>query len=300
MGDGRRPRQRRRHGRDERLHDGYGSVAYAYRISKYEVTNAQYAEFLNAVASSDDFAGLYDAQMSGPQGGIAQNDLSGGFSYSAKPGLEQMPVNFVSITDAAYFANWLNNGQPVQPPDDPPLSTIRDGAYDVFLNPTGFSRNPDASVFLPNENEWYKAAYYDALSSSYFLLPTSSNSQTSCTGPTAAPNSANCDDLQPPPGDLVPVGSYPGSPSPYGTFDQGGNVWEWNETLFNSSDRGQRGGGFDQGYGYMVSGARYFGSAGQGASWLGFRVAEAVPEPGTGLLLWLGLVGFAGWRRSIG
>ena len=27
---------------------GFGSVDYTYRISKHEVTNAQYAEFLNA------------------------------------------------------------------------------------------------------------------------------------------------------------------------------------------------------------------------------------------------------------
>ena len=26
------------------------------------------------------------------------------------------------------------------------------------------------------------------------------------------------------------VGEFENSASPYGTFDQGGNVWEWNET----------------------------------------------------------------------
>ena len=30
----------------------YGGVDYAYRISKHEVTNAQYAEFLNSVDPS--------------------------------------------------------------------------------------------------------------------------------------------------------------------------------------------------------------------------------------------------------
>jgi formylglycine-generating enzyme required for sulfatase activity len=32
---------------------GYGAVAYHYRIGKYEVTNAEYCEFLNAVVKSD-------------------------------------------------------------------------------------------------------------------------------------------------------------------------------------------------------------------------------------------------------
>ena len=32
---------------------GYGAVAYEYRIGKYEVTNAQYAEFLNAKGQSN-------------------------------------------------------------------------------------------------------------------------------------------------------------------------------------------------------------------------------------------------------
>lgn len=34
---------------------GYGSVQYSYSIGTYEVTNAQYAEFLNAVAQTDPY-----------------------------------------------------------------------------------------------------------------------------------------------------------------------------------------------------------------------------------------------------
>jgi formylglycine-generating enzyme required for sulfatase activity len=41
---------------------GFGAVDYTYRISKYEVTNAQYVEFLNAVAASDP-NGLYNSEM---------------------------------------------------------------------------------------------------------------------------------------------------------------------------------------------------------------------------------------------
>lgn len=41
-----------------------GSVAYEYRIGKYEVTNSQYAEFLNAKAANSDPRGLYNNEMS--------------------------------------------------------------------------------------------------------------------------------------------------------------------------------------------------------------------------------------------
>ena len=50
-----------------------GAVANTYRISKYEVTNDQYAEFLNAVAATDSFPGadpnLYNSTMDITQSG---------------------------------------------------------------------------------------------------------------------------------------------------------------------------------------------------------------------------------------
>ena len=48
---------------------GYGSVDYVYEIGKYKVTNAQYAEFLNAVAVPDTY-GLYNPQMGVVQPGV--------------------------------------------------------------------------------------------------------------------------------------------------------------------------------------------------------------------------------------
>ena len=61
---------------------GYGSVGYGYYISKHEVTNAQYAEFLNAVDSvGTNPNGIYSSGMaSDALGGIAFNSgaTSGG------------------------------------------------------------------------------------------------------------------------------------------------------------------------------------------------------------------------------
>jgi formylglycine-generating enzyme required for sulfatase activity len=53
---------------------GRGAVNYVYRISKYEVTNAQYAEFLKAVAVADTHD-LYNTAMGSvmDNGGITRS-----------------------------------------------------------------------------------------------------------------------------------------------------------------------------------------------------------------------------------
>ena len=99
-------------------------------------------------------------------------------------------------------------------------------------------------------------------------------------------------------GDLTNVGSYTGSPSPYGTFDQGGNVWEWNEAIISGSYRGVRGGSFGDHPDYLAASTRFpHGPSGGEFDVVGFRLAM-IPEPGTGLLVIAGLLGLAGWRRS--
>ena len=96
---------------DPQLQGCFGSVANAYQISKYEVTYAQYAEFLNAVAAADPY-GLYNTNLSSVLvGGITRTGSSGSYSYSVIPGHEDRPVNYVSFFDALRFANWLSNGQ---------------------------------------------------------------------------------------------------------------------------------------------------------------------------------------------
>ena len=82
-------------------------------------------------------------------------------------------------------------------------------------------------MFLPSENEWYKAAYYDPRTtaqggplsdSHYWLYPTSSSVAPTVTGPTATPNSANYNGAV---DNLTDVGAYSGTTSPYGAFDMG-------------------------------------------------------------------------------
>jgi formylglycine-generating enzyme required for sulfatase activity len=259
---------------------GYGSVPYSYLISKYETTNAQYAEFLNAVAATDTNR-LYSSYMdlgTHPMwhGGITRSGSSGSYTYSTIPGRESMPVNIVSFYDALRFANWLHNGQPTGAQGN---TTTEDGAYtitaDGITNNT-ITRNADATIFLTSEDEWYKAAYYDAVSATYFDMPTGTDEWATCALPGPTPNTANC---WPAGGDLTDVGSYTGSASPNETFDQGGNVWEWNETISGVS-RGVRGGGFYGLPGYFEAQTRATSVPRGEQDNHGFRVAS-IPEPTT-------------------
>jgi formylglycine-generating enzyme required for sulfatase activity len=272
-----------------------GSVPYAYQISRYEVTNAQYAEFLNAKAAADPLL-LYNSNMnSNLQGGISRSGLSGSYTYTVKPGFADKPVNYVSFYDATRFTNWLNNGQG--------SGDTETGAYTLLggtatpSNGTTVTRNDGANIFLPSENEWYKAAYFDG--TSFLNYPAGSNEETTCAAPGAAPNTANCG---PAFQVLSDKGAYTGSASPYGTFDQGGNVFEWNEGIVEAEEtgeltRGIRGGFYLSPASYLAASARDAAFPYDTRVFFGFRVAGQVPEPGTALLVMTGLAGLAARQR---
>jgi formylglycine-generating enzyme required for sulfatase activity len=246
----------------------FGAVAYEYRVSKYETTNAQYAEFLNAVADADP-NGLYNTSMGSGLGGITRSGSSPSYTYTAVAGRENKPVVYVSFYDSLRFANWLHNGQPTGAQDS---TTTENGAYDMSLG-SSVVREAGAKVFLTSEDEWFKAAYFNG--TSYFEYPAGSDTQTTCAAPDAAANTANCDGAV---GDLTDAGSYTGSPSPYGTFDQGGNVRERNEEMLDAVFGRTRGGYFNT-YPIFLSSAHPTGNPPESESGgLGFRVAS-LPEP---------------------
>ncbi len=92
---------------------------------------------------------------------------------------------------------------------------------------------------------------------------------------------------------LSDVGAYSLATSPYGTFDQGGNVWEWNETAYGPAVfglRGLRGGGYASSLNYMRADGRLNAYAGGVFGSIGFRVAT-VPEPSTILLAGMSAMG---------
>jgi formylglycine-generating enzyme required for sulfatase activity len=239
---------------------GYGAVDHAYNIGTYEVTNAQYVEFLNAKGSANSY-GIYNASMASY--GIAQTGSTGSYTYSVTSGLENRPVVYVSWYDAARFTNWLGNGQGG--------GDMETGAYTLSGNTGMITVNPGATVYIPSEDEWYKAAYYNGGTSTYSLYPNGQNSIT-----TADANYNNSV------GHSTDVGSYGGDPSSYGTFDQGGNVWELNDAVNSGASRGLRGGSWSGNGVYLQSTYRYSGPSNELFS-IGFRVAS-VPEPTSGVI----------------
>jgi formylglycine-generating enzyme required for sulfatase activity len=289
-----------------------GSVAQTFSISRFEVTNAQYAEFLNAVAASDP-NGLYaPGTANDARGGITRSGNAGSYSYAVKAGRGDNPVVFVTLWDAMRFANWLHNGQPTgaQGP-----GTTEDGAYTI--TPAGIvgntvARNPGAQYFVPTENEWYKAAYYDPGLGTYFNSPTSSDLAPDSAPPPGSANAANIwegtyaltgsatfdNDFN----YLTDVGAYTTATSPYGTFDQAGNVWEWNETIdpVTPQYRGVRGGGWNDGPTLVSKTVPVSIDPSDTGNDYGFRVATTVPEPGQLLLAVTGALALAACGRRRG
>lgn len=283
---------------------GVGSVGYTYYISTYEVTNAQYAAFLNAVdPSAGNTLALYSNGMAGADGGIQlQAGNAPGSKFVLIPGRENNPVTYVSWFDAARFTNWLHNGQG--------SGSTESGAYTLLggtptpsLN-ANIVRAPGAQYFLPNRNEWHKAAYHNAAAGTagvYFDFATASDTAPVSDKPAdnpAAVNYYNNDGLANGFNDgyalsgtnsegdpISQVGAYPDAESPYGTFDQNGNLSEWIEEKYGANLRGSQGGSWEGNISSLNAAFTGISDPGVNANNQGFRVATLVPEPGSLLLL---------------
>jgi formylglycine-generating enzyme required for sulfatase activity len=219
------------------------------------------------------------------------------------------PVNHVSWGDAARFANWLHNGQPSGAQN---ASTTEDGAY--YLNGAtsdaallAVTRKANWKWAIASEDEWYKAAYYKGggTNAGYWDYPTGGSAVPGNDMADASGNNANY--YTAPyvwPIDsgkyTTLVGEFQNSDSPYGTFDQGSNVWEWTEARLPGSSRGLRGGSFTGSSGsYLHAAGRSYHYPSIEAGDFGFRISE-VPEPASmGVLALGGLVMIRkGWKKG--
>ena len=250
---------------------GYGFVGYTYQMGVNEV--------------SERMVNAYNALSGGPT--ITKDTL----------GLDR-PARSVSWNKAARFVNWLNTSSGYIAAykfptsgfnDNIGLWTVGDAGYDSS-NPF---RNANALYYLPSENEWYKAAYYDPNKSGgagYWNYATGSDS-----APTAVSSGTTSGTAVyggRPPADIMNAGGL----SAYGTMAQNGNVFEWGKSAFTAPNdsagesRVWRGGYFSTTSNGLASSDRYSITPTLENDSVGFRVA-AVPEPSAFFLTLLGMVG---------
>ena len=282
---------------------GYGAVAYDYQIGKYDVTIGQYTAFLNAVAKTDTYS-LYNTDMESDLNvaGISQAGVSGSYAYSVIDNggdSSNRPITYVSWWDAARFSNWMSNGQPTGAQSS---TTTENGAYNVNGAESGSAPgkneiNPNTSAaptfYIPTENEWYKAAYYSPVkggvgSPGYYAYATQSDTAPGNTigsganqanyyaGDYAVTQSSSYSASQ---NYLTDVGAFSGSESFYGTFDQSGNVYQWNDLdglAASGSSRGRRGGGWSSDAFPLSSSDRRSGARSNEFYLIGFRLASPV------------------------
>ena len=245
----------------------FTGVEYDYRIAIYEIINDQWDKFV--ILS-----------------GLPTGNPSGAYDESTYWPGANIPVSNVSWYEAAQFVNWLNTSKGYHPAYRfTGTQGTPDYTFDVWNSAeaaggTNLYRHKDAVYFIPTEDEWTKAGYWNG---------TELQDYATKDGAQATPGvDTNHHGVIGQPWD---VGS--GTEELNGTFDIMGNISEWMENPHSSGDftptaiRVVRGGCYNS-YDYGSCGSSrndispYFE-----VSHYGFRVAS-VPEPCSMVLWFLG------------
>jgi len=252
---------------------GYGSVLYDYRVSVHEV--------------SED---------------VLQRAVNGGLSgVTAGAWSGNQPSAFVDWFEAAAFVNFLNTDRGFAPAYDLAWDgeswtmNLWSSADAWQLGGENLYRHKDTFYFLPSENEWFKAAYYQGggTNAAYWDYPTQANTAPGAVASGTTAGTAVYDGQSEP----APV-LFSGGLSAYGHRGLGGNVAEWTESAWDglnnsvSEDRTVRGGDWFGGAEALASSSRDINAPLYESDFIGFRVAS-VPEPRAVTLVLLAGLGAA-------
>jgi len=257
----------------------YGAVSYEYRMGVNEVSVKMINDYNAAPANS-------------------------GLQITKDTRGADKPATSVSWNEAARFVNWLNTSEGYQAAylfettganDNISLWSSADAWQ---LGGENLYRHKDAYYFLPSEDEWYKAAFYDGNSMAYYDYATGQDigdEPTAVAGGTAAGTAVYGQSFATGPADIDDAGGL----SYYGTMAQSGNVFEWGESALdggndtNSESRVLRGGLWINLSIDLQSSSRDDLGPVYESIGLGFRVASVsvVPEPSSVGLLVIGAMG---------
>lgn len=119
-----------------------GSVSYEFNISKYLITNEQFLPFLRDVKNNFfDYANFYDERC-----GIGWDKKE----LYIKDDFDNRPIAFINLEVGKAFCNYLYN-----------LENKLDPSVESCYKLNSNHRILNKGYFLPNLNEWHKAAFYN-------------------------------------------------------------------------------------------------------------------------------------------
>jgi formylglycine-generating enzyme required for sulfatase activity len=258
--------------------------------------------FLNAVACKEDAHNLYHTEMGSDQKVaciLRSTNADSTYHYDVIPGMDNLPITYVCLSDAERFSNWKGNGSPTadQLYDFLQQST-EIGAYNFSQDRNGkevVSINSDAPYHIPSQNEWIKAAYYsgNGTNSVYWMYPTQHENVPS-SGVGDITNLANYQtyggrfennflntNLM-----ITAVDCFSSTVSFYQAGDMGGNVAEWTTDTTSLGLTIARGGSWESEYNWYynndlmrVALPKGYDPS-QGTNFIGFRIAASSSEIG--------------------
>lgn len=290
---------------------GRGRVDYSYRMSKFEITTAQWMEFVNTYSTqSNDLTFFAEPIFWGATPDPTYHGAGRRWKLDGRPSDFNLPVTGMTWRDTAMYCNWLHNGKGSS------LNAIKSGAYDTATFTTDpdtgnfqdqDSRSPGAKYWIPNLDEWLKAVHYDPNhdgpgEGGWWKYCNGSDTKPVPGLPGVGETSAGYRGFGTFQEWAVPLGAYPQTVTPWGLIDATGGACEWVEDWVQP-EKGRRFRLFDGAWaGSGSSSEDRIDSLRESQpnvelSFVGFRIASAVPSPGSFVILLASTGIFCGKRR---